>query len=52
MISSVQGIWNNERFYRGYYKYGKTGIWVKGEHEPILEPVEYAESVEDQEDDT
>ena len=36
VISTVQSIWRNERFYRGEYKYGKTGIWVKGEHEPIL----------------
>ena len=36
VISTVQSIWKNERFYRGEYKYGKTGIWVKGEHEPIL----------------
>lgn len=35
-ISTVQGIWNNERFYKGEYKYGKPGTWVKGEHEPLL----------------
>lgn len=35
-ISGVQTIWNNERTYRGEYKYGPDGEWVKGEHEPIL----------------
>ena len=36
VISTVQSIWNNERTYRGEYKYGKDGEWVKGEHEAIL----------------
>lgn len=36
VISTVQSIWNNEKTYRGYYKYGKDGEWVKGQHEPIL----------------
>lgn len=36
VISTVQSIWNNERTYRGEYKYGKDGEWVKGQHEPIL----------------
>ncbi len=36
VISTVQSIWNNERTYRGEYRYGKDGEWVKGEHEPIL----------------
>ena len=36
VISTVQSIWNNEPTYRGMYKYGKDGEWVKGEHEPIL----------------
>ena len=35
VISTVQSIWNNERTYRGEYKYG-DGEWVKGQHEPIL----------------
>lgn len=35
-ISSVQRIWSNEMLYRGYYKYGKTGLWVPGQHEPLL----------------
>ena len=37
VISTVQSIWNNERTYRGEYRYGKDGEWVQGEHEPILE---------------
>lgn len=36
VISTVQSIWNNERTYRGEYKYGEDGEWVKGQHEPIL----------------
>lgn len=36
VISTVQSILNNERTYRGEYKYGKDGEWVKGQHEPIL----------------
>ena len=36
VISTVQSIWNNEPFYRGMYRYGKDGEWVKGQHEPIL----------------
>lgn len=36
VISTVQSIWNNEKTYRGYYKYGKDGEWVKGQHEAIL----------------
>ena len=36
VISTVQSIWNNEKTYRGWYKYGKNGEWVKGQHEPIL----------------
>lgn len=36
MISTVQSIWNNERTYRGEYKYGKDAEWVAGAHEPIL----------------
>ena len=35
-ISAVQSIWNNERTYRGEYRYGKEGEWVRGAHEPIL----------------
>lgn len=36
VISTVQSIWNNEKTYLGYYRYGKDGEWVKGVHEPIL----------------
>lgn len=36
VISTVQSIWNNERTYRGEYRYGKNGEWVKGQHEAIL----------------
>ena len=36
VISTVQSIWNNEPTYRGMYRYGKNGEWVKGKHEPIL----------------
>ena len=36
VISTVQGIWNNEKFYQGYYKVKETGEWVKGQHEAIL----------------
>lgn len=36
VISTVQSIWNNERTYRGEYRYGKSGEWVPGQHEPIL----------------
>lgn len=35
-ISTVQGIWNNERFYQGYYLVKDTGEWVKGQHEAII----------------
>lgn len=35
-ISTVQGIWNNEQFYRGYYKVKGSDEWVAGQHEAIL----------------
>lgn len=35
-ISTVQVILGNEKLYKGYYKYGKTEEWVKGQHESIL----------------
>lgn len=35
-ISTIQSILNNERTYRGEYRYGQNGKWVKGQHEPIL----------------
>lgn len=34
--SSVRSIAENERTYRGMYKYGNDMDWVKGVHEPIL----------------
>lgn len=40
-VSTITQILNNEPFYKGYYKYGKDGVWVKGSHEPIFEPDEY-----------
>lgn len=36
VISTVYGIWNNEQFYRGFYRYSKDGDWVPGQHEAIL----------------
>lgn len=35
-ISTIQTIYDNEKTYRGYYKYGKNAEWVVGQHEPIL----------------
>lgn len=35
-ISTIQTIYDNEKTYRGYYKYGKNTEWVVGQHEPIL----------------
>lgn len=35
-ISTIQVIWGNRKLYEGYYRYGKTDEWMKGEHEPIL----------------
>lgn len=35
-ISTVQGIWNNEKFYQGYYRVKGSGEWVAGQHEAIL----------------
>lgn len=34
--SNVKSIVNNEKLYRGFYRYGKMKTWVKGVHEPIL----------------
>lgn len=34
--STVKGILDNEKTYRGWYRYGAGGEWVKGQHEPIL----------------
>lgn len=35
-FSTVQSILNNKKTYEGYYRYGKSGEWVKGKQEPIL----------------
>lgn len=35
-ISTVQYILGNRKTYEGYYKYGKSGDWVKGQHDAIL----------------
>lgn len=35
-ISTLQVILGNENLYKGFYRYGKSGEWVKGVHEPIL----------------
>lgn len=34
--SAVQSILNNRKTYKGFYKYGKDGVWVKGEHEALI----------------
>ena len=39
-ISTVQTILGNENTYRGLYRYGKSGEWVKGVHEPILKELD------------
>ena len=39
-VSSVQYILGNRKTYEGYYKYGKDGDWVKGQHKAILEEME------------
>lgn len=39
-ISTVQTIWENRKIYEGYYRYGKSKDYVKGEHEPILTEVQ------------
>lgn len=38
VISTVQSVLNNRKTYEGFYHYGKTGEWVKGQHEPLLTP--------------
>ena len=35
---TVQSVLSNRQTYEGYYRYGKNGKWVKGQHEPILVP--------------
>lgn len=34
----VRNVLNNRKTYEGWYRYGKSGEWVKGQHEPILKP--------------
>lgn len=34
--STVRSILENKKTYQGYYRYGKEGKWVQGQHEPIL----------------
>ncbi|HBN85390.1 MAG TPA: hypothetical protein DDZ89_16290 [Clostridiales bacterium] len=34
--SNIRSILRNENTYRGLYRYGKKGEWVKGQQEPIL----------------
>lgn len=36
LISTVQSILGNRKTYEGWYRYGKDGEWVKGQHEAIL----------------
>jgi len=36
LISTAQKILENDMLYRGYYKYGDQGDYVKGDFEPIL----------------
>lgn len=36
VISTVQSILGNRKTYEGFYRYGKDGEWVKGQHEPLL----------------
>lgn len=36
--ATVSSIINNRKTYEGWYRYGKNGEWVKGQHEPILPP--------------
>lgn len=36
-FGNVASIWRNEKTYQGFYKYGKDGEWVKGQHEPYLD---------------
>lgn len=43
VISTVQSIWNNEKVYCGWYKYGKNGEWVRGMHEAILKEADDCE---------
>ena len=35
-MSHIFYIVRNEKFYKGFYRYGKDKLWVKGQHEAIL----------------
>lgn len=36
VVSTIYSILNNRKTYEGYYRYGKDGKWVQGQHMPIL----------------
>ena len=36
-FGTIRHIIDNEKTYRGWYRYGKDGEWVKGQHEAILD---------------
>ena len=38
--SNIQRILDNRYTYMGYYKYGKNGEWVKGQHKPLFRIVD------------
>ena len=38
--SNIQRILDNKYTYMGYYKYGKNGEWVKGQHKPLFRIVD------------
>lgn len=38
--SNIQRILDNKYTYTGYYKYGKNGEWVKGQHKPLFRIVD------------
>lgn len=40
-VTTISQILNNEPFYKGYYRYGKEGRWVKGQQEPLFKPDEF-----------
>lgn len=36
VLSTVQSVVNNRKTYEGYYRYGKGGEWVRGEHDALI----------------
>lgn len=34
--STIQTIYENKKFYQGFWRYGKNREWIKGQHDPIL----------------